>query len=361
MSSARGSAATCLLTRELLPRRPEMPYLRVLIVAGLLALAGCASEPPVQIAASTWRQVDRDIAAASRAASEQARAHALKDMQRWMDLVYRQTDDAFIPWFSSYWTQQWLSMKVSWYKLSAGGEKDPTVNRLALYLQEQYQDRVLEPVAEETGPEQIMQRATGLYVRQLDQRLQGIGPRHGVPREQFDQRLKQIPAIALPPGASLYQVVHADPLDRLPAYRALIKRIRTTPGGLGDWSADPGISSVAQRTSERLVDDLTTSGAASAVSAMVGRVAGATISLGVAVFTAIARADEQPETEALLRKNLNVAFDEEWLELMRSTDRGVLAGVYHLSGQIEGGLLWSAPIKYEPALPGQPLRGARVD
>ena len=338
-----------------------MPNLRVLIIAGLLALAGCASDPPVPIAASTWRQVDRDIAAASRAASEQARAHALKDMQRWMDLVYRQTDDAFIPWFSSYWTQQWLSMKVSWYKMSAGGEKDPTVNRLALYLQEKYQDRVLEPVAEEIGPEQIMQRTTGLYVRQLDQRLQGIGPRHGVPQEQFDQHLKEIPAIALAPGASLYQVVHADPLDRLPAYRALIKRIRTTPGGLGDWSTDPGISSVAQRTSERLVDDLAISGAASGVSAIVGGGGGAVISLGVAIFTSIARANERPETEALLRKNLNAAFDEEWLELMRSTDRGVLAGVHHLSGQIEGGLLRSAPIKLEPARPEQPRWGASVD
>jgi hypothetical protein len=217
-----------------------MPSLRVLIIAWLVALAGCASEPPVQIAASTWRQVDSDIAAASRAASAQAREEALTAMQRWRGLVYRQTDDAFIPWFSSYWTQQWLSIKVSWYKLSAEGEKDPTVNRLALYLQEQYQDRVLEPLAKETGPEQIMQRTTERYVRQLDQRLQGIGPRHGVPQEQFDQRLRQIPAIALAPGASLYQVVHADPLDRLPAYRALINRIRSSPGGLSDWSADPG-------------------------------------------------------------------------------------------------------------------------
>jgi hypothetical protein len=330
-----------------------MTSLRVLIVALLLALAGCASDPPIQIAASTWQQVDRDIAAASQAASDQARAHALKDMQRWMDLVYRQTDVVFIPWFSSYWTQQWLSVKVSWYKLSADGEKDSTVQRLALYLQEQYQSRVLKPVAEETSPEQIMQRTIGLYVRQLDQRLHGIGPRHGVPREQFDQRLKEIPAIALAPGASLYQLVHADPLDRLPAYKALITSIRSPSGGLGNWSANPGISSVAQRTSERLVADFTTSGGASAASAIVGGVAGATISLGVAAFTAIARENDRPETEAQLRKNINAAFDEEWLELMRSPERGVLAGVYHLSGQIEGGLVWSAPIRFEPQLPEQ--------
>ena len=330
-----------------------MSSLRIPMLALLVALAGCASDPPVPVAESTWRQVDSDIAAASRAASAQAREHALAAMERWMELVHRQTDDAFIPWFSSYWTQQWLSLKVSWYKLSASGDKDPTVDRLALYLQEQYQGRVLEPVAEEIDPGQILQRTTNLYVRQLGQRLPGIAQRHGVPAVQFDQRLKAIPAIALPPGASLYQVVQADPLDRLPAYVALLERIRATPAGAGDWSADPGISRVAQSTSERLVGDLTTSGAASAVSAVVGRVAGMTLSLGVAVFNAIARENHRPESEAQLRQNLNAAFDEQWLELMRSTDRGVMAGVHHLSGQIETRLAGSAaaPLRYQPSLP----------
>lgn len=339
MSTARGTAVIRRLAGGLL-------YLRILLVAGLVALAGCASEPPVQIAASTWRQVDGDIATASRFAADQAREHALLSMERWMDLVYQQTDDEFIPWFSSYWTQQWLSMKVSWYKLSAGGDKDPTVSRLAHYLQEQYQERVLEPVAEDEDPQLIMERTTHLYVEELGQQLPGIAKRHGVPVKQFDQRLQAIPAISLAPGASLYEVVHADPLKRLPAYSTLIEHIRASPGGLEDWSADPGISSVARRTSKRLVDDLATSGAASAVGAMVGRVAGTALSLGVTLITAIARADERPETEAQLRQNLKSAFDNEWLELMRNTDRGVLAGVHHLSGQIESGL--AVPFRYEP-------------
>lgn len=324
-----------------------MSSLRSLMLALLLALGGCASDPPVQISAATWRQVDSDIASASRNASAQAREHALTAMRRWMELVNRETDEEFIPWFSSYWTRQWLSVKVSWYSLNADDEKNTAVNRLALYLQEQYQEIVLEAVAEEIDPGQIMEGSTRLYVLHLQRQVPGIGQRHGVPEEQFEQRLKDIPAITLAPGASLYQLLHADPPDRLPAYQALLKRIHATPGGTGDWSTHPGISSVAQRTSARLVDDLTTSGAASAVSAMVGRAAGLGISLGVAVFSAIAYADERADTEAQLRKNLNVAFDEEWRELMRSPERGVLAGVHQLSGQIENGL--SMPFSYQPS------------
>jgi hypothetical protein len=318
--------------------------LRAFLVAVTLVLSGCASEPLVPVSASTWRQVDADIAAVSREAANQARKHALRDMQRWMELVYRQTDDEFIPWFSGYWTQQWLSMKVSWYKLSAGGDKDPTVARLALYLQEQYNERGLEPVAEEIDPGLILQRATSLYVRHLDIGLRPLGERHGVPLQQFEEHLQAIPAINLAPGASLYQLLQADPLERLPAYAALLDGIRAAPGGAGDWSNDPGISVVAQRTSERLVDEMTTSGAASAVSAMVGRVAGASISLGVALFTVLAREEARPESEAQLRSNLRNSFHQEWQELMHSPERGVLAGVERLSGQIEGAL--GRPLRY---------------
>ncbi|HSC82136.1 MAG TPA: hypothetical protein VLC30_00835 [Pseudomonas sp.] len=344
MNGARGACATR-------PWRPGwwrvLAGVRGLLIACLVALAGCASDPPVVVPAGTWLQVDHDIAAASRDAEQQARDNALLSMERWKELVYQQTDDEFIPWFSSYWTQQWLGLKVSWYKLSAGGDKDPTVGRLALYLQEQYQERVLEPVAEDDDPKQIMERSTRLYIEQLGLQLQGIAQRHGVPEEQFDQRLQAITLISQAPGASLYEVLHAKRLERMPAYMALIAHIHAAPGGLGDWSADPGISQVAQRTSERLVDDMTTSGAASAVSAMAGRVAGPAISLGVALFNAVAHEDEREQTQAQLRQNLNAAFDREWLTLMSSTERGVLAGVAQLAGQIDSGL--ARPFKYEPS------------
>lgn len=316
---------------------------RLCLLLAVAWLAGCTSDPPVHVSAGTWRQVDQDIAGASRSAEDLARQHALEAMQRWLVLVQRQTDDEFIPWFYGYWTQQWLSFKVSWYKLGAD-EDDPTVRRLAAYLQEEYQEQVLEPVAEQVSPERILGAVTRLYVRQLDMRLRPIPARHGVPQEQFDQRLAALPVLAGEHPATLYQLIHADPLERLPAYAELLERVGAAPGG--DWSADPGISLVAQRTSERLVDEMTTSGAASAVSAMVGRVAGTALSLGVTLFTLIARDNERPESEAQLRRSLAAAQDQEARALLSSPDRGVLAGVWYLSGQIEEGL--GRPFRYEP-------------
>src|SRR3989338_5014222 len=149
MSSVKGAAETC---PTWMGCRCQSCFrgVRALILALLVALAGCASSdrPPIVVPDSTWRRVDGDIVNASHAATGQATDYAHDAMTAWKALVYQRTDTDFIPWFSSYWTRQWLTMKVTWYRLNAGGEREPTVNRLAAYLQEKYQDRVLEPVAE---------------------------------------------------------------------------------------------------------------------------------------------------------------------------------------------------------------------
>lgn len=339
-----------------------MSNLRVLIVVWLAVLAGCSTSdrtsgrPPV-IPESTWRQVDSDIVAASQDATRQTSNYAQELMAEWMDLVYRRTDAEFISWFSSYWTRQSLSMRVTWYRLNTEG-KEEVVDRLALYLQERYQNRVLKPVAKEIDPDQVMEKATKFYIWLLGELLRKIPERYGVPQDQFDRRLKDIPAVALaPPGshsASLHQLLHAEPIDRLPAYAALIARIQQASADTAARArtADAGISSVARRTSERLTAELATSGVASALSAAVGRAAGMAISLGAAGFNSITHESERPKMEAQLRKSLNEAFDEEWLELMRNPDTGVLAGVHHLAGRIEGSLAHTATAPHEVSLPG---------
>lgn len=328
---------------------PATPLLCALIVVLLTALSGCATrEPPpppppaVVVPQSTWMQIDGDIAAASLDARAQSSDYARDVMQRWRERIYQRTDEAFIPWFSGYWTRQWLSMKVTWYKLNAGGERDPTVERLAAYLQEQYHDRVLAPVAREINPDWITGQTVQLYIRLLREHLQGMPPRYGVPLDQFDGHLQEIPAIALAPppahNASLYQLARAEPIDGQPAYAALVARLHSTPGRSGDWTTDAGISSVARQTSETLVTELTTRSVAGAISAAVGRVAGMLISLGTTGFTAMLREKQRPEMENQLRQNLHATFDEEWLDLLHNPETGVLAGVNHISGQIESSL-----------------------
>ncbi|HEX8594512.1 MAG TPA: hypothetical protein VF682_14725 [Pseudomonas sp.] len=310
-------------------------------VALILLLAGCASalrEPPapqVVIAPITWQHVDREIIAASEDAAGQAGVFARGSMDHWRLRVYEQTEEAFIPWFSSYWTQEWLAMKVGWYSMSAGNDQDASANRLALYLQEQYRGRVLAPVAVEIDPDAIMQQSTAFYVQLLGQQLQRVAQRHGVPVQQMNRHLNAVPVITLGPGpplnASLYQLISTDPLTALPAWTALQEKIHAAR----IQSSQEAISSVAKRTSEKLQAQFASRGAASAAAAAAGRVAGLLISVGVAGFRAFAHESDRPELQAQLRQTLGTAFDGAWLGLVKNRDTGVMAGVYYLNGQIE--------------------------
>jgi len=60
--------------------------------------------------------------------------YARGSMESWRGRVHKRTEADFIPWFTGYWTQQWLAIKVAWYVLSTGTE--PAAKRLAIYLQE---------------------------------------------------------------------------------------------------------------------------------------------------------------------------------------------------------------------------------
>ncbi|MBS1146563.1 MAG: hypothetical protein H6R08_739 [Proteobacteria bacterium] len=345
--------------------------LRSLLVSLIVALAGCATPErppdqallPVHVPESTWWQVDSDIGDASLAATESARDSARVAMDNWMSLVQKRTEADFIPWFTSYWTQQWLAIKVAWYKLSAKEGTDPTVKRLAAYLREQYHDRVLEPVSREIDPDMVREQATKSYIQLLSKQLQEIPQRYGVPSDQFDRRIKDIRAIALAPhpahSASLFQIVHADPIAKLPAYVALIAQIRKEAGGAGTGPSDIRISPVAKQASEKLVVQLVTSGGASAAAAVVGGIPGVMISLGAAGFGAMEHENERPKMETLLRENLDPVLDDMWLDLVVNPATGVMAGVDHISKQIEGSLdkTVTQPVTFEPVPQGIPLPG----
>ena len=302
----------------------------------------------VVITDATWQQIDKDIETASLSSRETVRQYTRKAMERWREQVFRRTESDFIPWFTGYWTQQWLGMKVGWYKLSAKNEKDSVVNRLALYLQEQYHERVLDPVAKVTDPNVIMGDAVTLYLQMLSAHLGEIQEHYAVPQDQFDQRLNRIPAITLAPpparNASLYQVMQAEPLNTLPAYTALIDKIHKAGGDKGVDSTDTAMAPVAKRASQRMEAEMAPRGAASVVSAAAGKLAGGLITLGVAGIRALIQASDRPDSEALIRSSLGNTFDKAWIKLVQNPTTGVMAGTLYMAGQIEGNLAGSAEI-----------------
>lgn len=347
----------------------------VFIVSLILIVAGCATpartpeliasplQVPEQVSAQvseqTWWQIDTDILIASLTATEDAEDYARGALADWRGRVSRRTEEAFIPWFTNYWTQQWLTIRLAWYKLDTAEEgMDSAVARLAAYLQAEHQDRVLKPAAGEIDLNVLREQASKLYVRSLDEQLREIGRRYGLPQNQVDRHLDSIAAIALerPPSAnaSLHQVLRAEPITSLGAYAALMARIRKDALDAEGGPLNGRISSMAKRSSEKLASTLAGSAGAGAAATVIGGMAGMAISLGAAGFGAFVHEQERPAMAAQLRQDLSTALDDVQRALFEDRAAGVMAGVHHMCGQIHRTLANAAadPIEVQSGPPG---------
>ncbi|HNM81911.1 MAG TPA: hypothetical protein PKL28_12715 [Rhodocyclaceae bacterium] len=334
-----------------------------------LALAACATTPmperaqspaavarplplPSPLTLATRWQIDEAISAASAAAVGRAREWAQSGVETWRQRVRQLGETDFIPWFAGYWTQQWLALRLAWYKLDAGEGKLPPEQRLAVYLATEYQERVLDAVAAENDPRALRDAVTATYVGALADGLRAFASLEGIAPDQFDSRLQAIPVIVLGPSkaqaASLYQLVHARSLATLPAYAALGDRLPIE--GAGHCCRGARVGPLAQRTREQLGPRLAASGGASVASAVFGGVAGMMISLGAAGVGAALHADARPRMEAQLRQDLNAAADDLADVLLEDSAGGVLAGAFYLAAQIEAQLDRSLtqPIALDP-------------
>jgi hypothetical protein len=341
-----------------------------LIVTLMLGLTGCATHerapaltPPIQVSESNRWQIDYHISATSLAATALAKDYTLASMGKWRDRVHQRTEADFIPWVTGYWTQEGLAFRMALYKLRDGEGTASARERLADYLQQQYHDQVLQRVAQEIDLNVVREQATKLYIHFLYEQLIESQQQDGVPRDQVDQRLKDIAAIALAPppvpSASLYQLIHANSITSLPAYTAMIGQIRKDAKATEAVLLEEQISRVANRSSEMLMNKFAISGGISAAAAAFGGIAGIMLSLSAAGVEAATHENERPKMEALLRENLNAALDDMYFSFMEDHETGVMAGVYYISVQIEQSLIKTValPVNLEPMQSAVPLSG----
>ena len=318
--------------------------------AVLLALIGCASPvrapvadvPVAPISADVWRELSEEIWTASLLAESEADAYARQAMQAWMGRVQARIDADFIPWYSGYWTQQWIGLKAGWYEVNREDGEEPVERYLAQYLQERFYDLVLEPAGAESNPQTISRQTAALYVQLLSDQLQCIQQTHAVPSRSMRKKLGQIPLIALAgttqTSASLSAAIDHDGLMETPAYRALIDHA----GFAGDPEKVSGndryLEFVAEDSVARHLEKLPVRAGGGAAATFVGEALGLFISVGIAAWTAAAHDQEKPEIESQLQGALDAALEDMWLSLTEDAEVGVLYPVNHMSRQIEAGL-----------------------
>jgi hypothetical protein len=332
--------------------RPDPGWLRLtasgLLLAFAVLLGGC-SQPPPRVAKPSariyhlepgiLRAIDEQILAASVFARHESEAYARVAMDDWRERVRQRTETVFIPWYSDYWTQQWIATRVAWYKLEyTEGEATPE-ERLVGYLQEQFYDQVLEPVSGIVDPRSVMDETTDRYLRELRYRLDPLPLDYGIPVDAFNQHMDTIPAIVVLAEplqeASLHAVLQAADLSALPAYETLLAQIAALNGKPGSQPPPDRLYAVAGSAVTRLVGTMALRGSATAASTVVGGFWGVVISLGATIWGVSEHDHDKPVIEAQLRENLDAALEVMWQGLVEDKRGGVSAVVHHMSEQIE--------------------------
>jgi len=317
---------------------------RGLLTAMTLLLGACAQAPVVpqapafQIPTATRHAIDERIGVASVHAQNGAVTYARVAMEEWQGLVRRYTEDVFIPWYTSYWTQQWIGTKVAWYQLQyTEGEVTPE-ERLTAYLQEEFSGQVLQPANGHIDPADVMQESTNDYLRELRHALDQLPSEYRIPRAAFDEHLDGIPAIVLkselPREASLLAVLEARDLRNMPAYEALLQQIAAAAGLDTEAPAGDRLTLVARRAVDKLVGSAAVRGGTAAAATIVGGLLGAAVSVGAAAWGVAEHDLDRSAMQAQLRENLDAALEIMWQGLVDDPDAGVTAPMNHIAAQI---------------------------
>ena len=202
----------------------------------LFTLAGCVSRSPTLVSVESippllpamCQAIKEEIWTASTLAQAEAEIYARQAMQEWMVRVRAKTENEFVPWYSGYWAQQRIGFKAGWYEMGREDGDAPVEDYLVGYLQEKFDELVLQPAGMQADPQMITAQAAALYVRLLSEQLRCLPKMHAVPPASLRIKLRQIPLITLsgspPSGACLSQAFDHEDLAEVPAYVLLIAR-----------------------------------------------------------------------------------------------------------------------------------------
>lgn len=321
------------------------------LVVAVGLLSGCSSTPgartpavpPYEIPPETWNEFYEGVITASSAAEAEADASARSAMQQWVENVRHGAETEFVPWYCSYWTQQWLGIKAAWYQGDHSNGGPPAVEQLAAYLQEQFGERVVEPARERIDPAKVMDEAASVYVRALRNHIRHLQDRYRIPEDQLRARFERIPAIVgqsgSRQGASLYQVLQADDITKDSAYSAYASAIRGTGPLVSFGPLTERFSLVAAPIVDKAAGRLAGRGAATAASAALGGV-GILLGIGVSMWSAIDYDNARPAVEAEIRQQLTAGLDSVWNDTLANLDHTVLGPVHHMSTNIAVGLIF---------------------
>jgi hypothetical protein len=319
------------------------------LLAAIVLTAGCAVQrdretpqpPQPQVSAATWEGVRREVVLASLVGRGDATGYARQAVVEWLERVRQYSETAFIPWYTSYWTQEWLAIKLALHGPEDDATGEAAVQHLARHLEQEFAARVLEPASEDSGPAEISRRATAIYLSGLQTAISTSGKRHRIPEAALRSWLTAVPALTAAGADSqsipLSELLGTGPDHRLESRIALLEQIEAHGLSSQQRLAQEALAKEASALAAAVTERFAARSGAAAATVMGGPV-GAVISLGLTGWSLSQHEQLRPELEARVREQLLAIRAGMYRELLDDPENGVLGAVNQIHARIAAAL-----------------------
>ncbi len=139
-----------------------------------------------------WSEVDGAIREVFADARGRARERADQRLGAWRDEIMTRVEEDFLPWYFTFWGQQWRDLKAAGYLVGDWGGWMDAERALREDFRDAFAARVMPPGETQLRMEAIAREALTVYLDRARHELPEIPSEYRIPREDWQQHLAQI-------------------------------------------------------------------------------------------------------------------------------------------------------------------------
>jgi hypothetical protein len=294
-----------------------------------------------------WHEVDAAVVGALKSAHTQAEDLAKARLEEWTGALQKRIDEAFIPWYFSYWQQQWIGLKTIGYWLADSevvekivGEQPSMAERITEEIQAEFSKRVLRPPIAQLQMERIAEDVISVFVVALQKHLVAIPEQYRIPQAAWDRYLEDMAVLTSHVEGKRHVALSLKAAVGFVAAGATVAAVQVTQ------LLQPVIARIGTKMTTKAAAEGTRKAAATVATKTGGKVAGkvggkflgAIVGVGVIVWDVWDHQQTKQIESPILRQNLADYLSELQQSLLYEPETGLMTIVRGLEANIVGSL-----------------------
>lgn len=277
-----------------------------------------------------WQDVDQHLIEAITQARQHTEEFIEPQISQWIDELMQRVDDDFLPWYFSYWNQQWLGLNglyhgtIHWLKLSQYTAQE----QMTETVQEEFATRVLRPEIAQLKIQHLAQKTVEYYINQLQTQLSAIPQKYDIPPAEWERYLDSIAVMTVRTegnrgtALSLKALAGTTVAGAAILTKALAPMLKNVGAKVTAKLASKAAASIAAKTGAKVVAKVG------------GEFLGPIVAIGIIIWDVWDHANTKETGLPILRQNILDYFNELKTAIISDSEYGILAIIHQLEAQI---------------------------